>query len=119
MAACTDCKGLGYRLRELEQGGGPEVLKKIDIGFTAQDWRGLDFINVIADGIPGFNEIGPHLLPAGTYNIQVYRYIDMLLAKEVNVVIIVDRVTGLITMFKSSRVSSFSGRIVIDYASSG
>lgn len=114
--ACTDCKGLGYRLRELEQGGGTEALKKIDLGFIAQDWRGLNYLQVIASGSPGNNQIGPHELPSGTYNVQVYKYIGVDLVKAVEVVLLVNRATGLITMMKSSRASAFSGRIVIDFA---
>jgi hypothetical protein len=99
----------------LEQGSTQE-LKKIDLEFIAQDWRGLGYLKVIATGIPGNNEIGPHLLPSGTYNIQVYKYIDTYLVKAVGVDMIVDRSNGLITMYKSASVPAFSGRIVIDYA---
>lgn len=116
MPTCTDCRGLGYRLRELEQGGGSQDLKKIDLEFTAQDWRGLNFIRIIQTGNPGNNEIGPHLLPIGTYSTQVYKYIDTGIVKAVGIVIIVNRNTGLIIMYKSGRTMPFSGRIVIDYA---
>lgn len=116
MASCTDCRGLGYRLRELEQGGGSEALKKIDLGFLAKDWRGLNYLHVIQSGTPGNNEIGPHLLPAGTYNIQIYKFIDTELVREVNTNVIINRTTGLITIWKATRSIAFSGRIVIDYA---
>lgn len=117
---CTDCKGLGYRLRELEQGGGgPSVETEIDLGFVAQDWRGLNHIYVIPVGVPSLGEIGPHELPVGTYNVNVYRFIGSGIVKEVGVMIIVDRSTGLITMIKAARVPAFSGRIVINYARPG
>lgn len=116
---CTNCNGLGYRLRQLEQGGGTGDLKKIDLEFLAKDWRGLNFIEVIRIGSPGNNQIGPHTLPSGTYNIQVYKYIGSYLVKEVGVSLFVNRSTGLITMKRTMRTNAFSGRIVIDYAPTG
>ena len=114
---CEPCHGLGYRLRQLENGGGPPGSEtEIDIGFIAQDWRGQHDLYVIPVGSPSLGQIGPHGLPAGTYNTSVYRYIGSGIVREVGVTIIVDRITGLITMWKAARVPAFSGRIVINYA---
>ena len=115
MTICTDCKGLGWRLRELEQGGITD-LKKIDLGFIASDWRGLNFIEIIPSGLPGNNQIGPHELPAGTYNVQVWMYIDNGIVKQTDLNIIINRVSGLITLYKEGKIKPFAGRVVIDYA---
>ena len=115
MTVCTDCKGLGWRIRELEQGGSHD-LKKIDLGFVASDWRGLNYIDIIPSGTPGNNEIGPHLLPAGTYSVQVYKYIDNGIVKQTELNIIINRVSGLVTMYKEGKIQAFSGRVIIDYA---
>jgi hypothetical protein len=115
MPGCP-CVGLGSRIRDLEHGGSAET--EIDLGFLAQDWAGGQFIQVIQTGVPGFRQIGPHNLAAGTYNITVYEYQTPTgtIVRQVEVGIIVNRVTGMITMFKSARVPAFSGRIVINYA---
>jgi hypothetical protein len=47
MPACTDCRGLGYRLRELEQGGGgtnpEETIEKLQ---TEPDWQDIKILPI-------------------------------------------------------------------------
>lgn len=84
------------------------------IPFVAADWRGLNYLKVIQSGIPGLNEIGPHAMPFGmTYSVTVSRILPSNLFKTIDVTILIDDVTGIITFWKTGRVPAFSGRVEV------
>jgi len=83
------------------------------IEFTAADWRGKNFLEVVQYGTPGPNQIGPHYLPKRTYSVAVYRKTGEGSFRIVEVNTLVDVTTGVITVWKSSSVRAFSGRIEV------
>jgi hypothetical protein len=88
-------------------------IQYVHIPFVAADWRGLNFLRILQQGVPGFNEIGPHGLAFGSYSVTVYRQMPLGIVKAVDTPIIVDRSNGVITFWKTSRVPAFSGIVEI------
>jgi hypothetical protein len=83
------------------------------IPFTAEDWRGLNYLKIIQSGIPGLNEIGPHAMPLGMgYSVTVFQNLDHNI-KKVDTVVLVDQNTGAIIFWKTSRTPAFSGRVEV------
>lgn len=83
------------------------------IPFIAQDWMGENYLKVIRTGTPGQHEVGPHRLTIHSYSVTVFRYISPTVVKEVNTVVTIDMATGIITLWKSSGVPAFSGRVEV------
>jgi hypothetical protein len=84
------------------------------IPFTAADWRGLNYLNVIQSGITGLNEIGPHAMPLGMgYSVTVFQNLPSNIIKQVNLTILIDETTGIITLWKSGITPAFSGRVEV------
>lgn len=84
------------------------------IEFVAADWRGLDYLDILRVGTPGPNEIGPHYLPLSRlHSVTVYHYLPSNMAKIIVPVILIDKTSGTIRMWKTHRVSAFSGRVEV------
>jgi hypothetical protein len=88
-------------------------IQQAEITFTAQDWRGLNYLKIIPAGVKGNNEIGPHYLPKRSYMVTVHKSMGSDVYKEVGVTTTVDKSTGIITFWKSSIVPAFSGRVEV------
>lgn len=74
----------------------------------------MDFLRIIQSGIPGPNEIGPHAMPLGMgYSVTVFQNHPLDVIKEVNLTILIDKTTGIITCWKAGRTPAFSGRVEV------
>ena len=63
--------------------------------------------------VSGPNEIGPHTLGKRSYNITIYQNVPSGDVKMVHCTVLVNRSTGVITFWKSSRVPAFSGIVEV------
>lgn len=84
-----------------------------EVLFDVGDWIGNQ-IFIIAYGVPGAGEVGPHRLPVGsTYGITVWQDLPGSNARIVNVSTYVDRSTGRIRLLKAGGAPEFSGRVFL------
>lgn len=88
-------------------------IQQVDIPFTAQDWHGLNYLKVMPCEITGPNEIGPHTLAPKSYSVTIYQNVLSGDVKLVHCTVLVNRTTGVITFWKSSRVPAFSGIVEV------
>jgi len=106
------CYGLGSRLEALER-----ALEEteITIPFDESNWFGK-ILTIIPSGLPDVGEIGPHLLPLGSYSVAVYRLIEGSWVKEVRTGVLMNYLTGSIVLKLGGTAIPFKGRAVINYA---
>jgi hypothetical protein len=81
--------------------------------FTIADWNNgtLNEITILATGVPGVGQIGPHGLAVNdSYVVSVFADSDN---EKVDVGIVVDPGTGNVTLTKTGLGASFNGRVVI------
>jgi hypothetical protein len=81
--------------------------------FAAIKWSNgvVNKITILRTGVAGAGQIGPHLLSlASSYTVQVFRDSDN---QKVDVGVIVDPVTGNITMTKTGLGTDFAGRVIV------
>jgi len=107
------CTSIASRisLLELAQGLAKEVT------FAAADWAAgtPNQVSIIATGIPGAGEVGPHLLPVTgkAYSVSVYQDGVGSLVLGVDVGLNMDLSTGEIILTKTGLAPAFDGRAII------
>lgn len=106
------CQALGSRLRAISEG---VTETEITIPFLIGDWEGKA-LSVIRSGIPVAGQIGPHLLPIGSYSVNVYKNLNGTWIREVKTIFMVNYGTGEILLRLQGTATPFSGRVVINYA---
>jgi hypothetical protein len=94
----------------------PKDPNEVCFEFDFTDWVN-NKITIIATGVPGIGQIGPHNQTSTCMSIITYKKIDVPSIdsfKMVDVEIIIDSATKNIILRKSPLPSSFSGKVVID-----
>lgn len=107
------CTSINTRLSQLELQQG---LAK-EITFEVADWGAgtANTIRIIASGIPGAGEVGPHELPVEgkAYAVTVFKDGVGALTIGVDVGVEIDLGSGLITLTKAGLAAPFDGRAII------
>ena len=107
----VSCRGLGSRLRDLESGGNET---EITIPFEVSDWKSRT-LTIIRSGIPEDGEVGAHLLPVGSYSVNLYKFINDGWARDISAEVAINHLTGNIRIQIGAGMP-FNGKAVINYA---
>ena len=88
--------------------------EKVCLDFAISDWVNNQ-IEIIATGIPGPGQIGPHTYDAANcFQVQVYKKIAVNIGKEVFTSIVINGNTKSIYLRKTSLPPAFNGKVIID-----